>query len=76
MEGREYIPRAGAGRSLQMPGSELRSAGVTPFNRHKVFREEKEMQMALQCIKRSLSLLIVREITVKTTLTAKQTMGR
>ena len=76
MEGREYIPRAGAGRSLQMPGSELRSAGVTSFNRHKVFREEKEMQMALQCIKRSLSLLIVREITVKTTLTAKQTVGR
>ena len=59
-----------------MPGSELRSAGVTSFNRHKVFREEKEMQMALQCIKRSLSLLIVREITVKTTLTAKQTVGR
>ena len=76
MEGREYIPRAGAGRSLQMPGSELRSARVTSFNRHKVFREEKEMQMALQCIKRSLSLLIVREITVKTTLTAKQTVGR
>ena len=59
-----------------MPGSELRSARVTSFNRHKVFREEKEMQMALQCIKRSLSLLIVREITVKTTLTAKQTVGR
>ena len=59
-----------------MPGPELRSAGVTSFNRHKVLREEKEMQMALQCIKRSLSLLIVREITVKTTLTAKQIVGR
>ena len=59
-----------------MPGPELRSAGVTSFNRHKVFTEEKEMQMALQRIKRSLSLLAVREITVKTTLTAKQTVGR
>ena len=59
-----------------MPGPELRSAGVTSFNRHKVFTEEKEMQMALQCIKISLSLLTVREITVKTTLTAKQIVGR
>ena len=60
-----------------MPGPALRSTGshilsITSFNSYQVFTEEKEMQMAFQFIKRSLSLLIVREITVKTILTAKQ----
>ena len=81
MEGREHIPRSGEGRSLQMPGPGLRSTGshilsITSFNSYQVFTEKKEMQMAFQFIKRSLSLFIVGEITVKITLSAKQTVGR
>ena len=81
MEGRKYIPSTGEGRRLQMPGPALRSTGshilsITSFNSYQVFTEEKEMQMAFQFIKRSLSLLIVREITVKTTLTDKADCGK
>ena len=64
-----------------MPGPGLRSTGshilsITSFNSYQVFTEEKEMQMAFQFIKRSLSLLIVGEITVKTILTDKADCGK